>query len=109
MKLRRIASRHSEGVREQVAVQGASAIRPYQSLDKDQKLAIRNQSSIVFIRVHSWLKSANAKTNVADGFAAKALLQFSQDVDLGDLFELVVQCRLEDAHIQNPFAQCHRR
>jgi hypothetical protein len=37
--------------------------------------------------------SADAEANVADGFAAEALFQFSQDVDLGDLFEFGVQSR----------------
>ena len=43
--------------------------------------------------------SADAEANVADGFAAKALLQFPQNVSLGNLFELVVQCRLEDSRM----------
>jgi hypothetical protein len=35
--------------------------------------------------------SANAEANAANGFSAKALFQFSQNFDLGDLFEFVVQ------------------
>ena len=50
--------------------------------------------------------SADAESDVANGFAAKALFEFSQDFGLGDLFELVVQCGLEHADIQNPLAQC---
>jgi len=38
--------------------------------------------------------SADAEPNVADGFTAEALFQFSQDFGLGNLFELVVQCGL---------------
>ena len=33
--------------------------------------------------------SADAEADVANGFAAGALFQFSQDFGLGDLFELV--------------------
>ena len=51
---------------------------------------------------------ANAKADVADGFSAKALLQFSQDVDLGNLLELVVQGGLQDADIKDAFAQRDR-
>src|SRR5882724_2978739 len=40
---------------------------------------------------------ADAEANVADGFGAEALLQFSQDFGLRHLFELVVQGRLENA------------
>lgn len=46
---------------------------------------------------------ANAETDVADDFAAKTPLQFAQDVDLADLFQLVMQCRLEHPHIEHAF------
>jgi hypothetical protein len=49
--------------------------------------------------------SADAKADVADGFCAEALFELSQDFELGDLFELVVQSRLEHAHVENAFAQ----
>ena len=49
------------------------------------------------------------EANVADGFAAEALFQFSQDFGLGDLFELVVQCGLEDSDVDDSVAQCDRR
>jgi hypothetical protein len=42
----------------------------------------------VFIGVRPWL--TNPKTHIADGFTTEALFQFSQDVDLGDLLELVL-------------------
>ena len=42
----------------------------------------------MFVGVRSWL--TNPKTHIADGFTAEALFQFSQDVDLGNLFELVL-------------------
>lgn len=48
--------------------------------------------------------STDAKADVSDGFAAEALLEFSQDFGLRDLFELVVQCGLEDADIEDAFA-----
>ena len=41
--------------------------------------------------------SADTEADVANGFAAEALFQFSQDFGLGDLFELVVQRGLKDA------------
>ena len=47
---------------------------------------------------------ADPKTDVPDRFSAEALLQPSQDVDLRHLLELVVQRRLEHAHIKNAFA-----
>ena len=48
--------------------------------------------------------SADAEADVADGLAAEALFQFSQDFGLGDLFELVMKCRLKDPDIQDAFA-----
>ena len=48
--------------------------------------------------------SANAEANVADGLAAEALLQFSQDVDLRNLFELVLLIVL----VLDPFNQILR-
>jgi len=54
-------------------------------------------------------KSANPKSHIADGFAAEALFQFSQDFGLGNLFELVVQCGLEDADVKHTIAQSDRR
>jgi len=54
------------------------------------------------------LNSANPKADVADGSSAKAFFQFSQDVDLGDLFQLVMQGWLKDADIENAFAQRDR-
>ena len=35
----------------------------------------------------------------------EAVLQFSQDVDLRNLFELVLQCQLEDPDVQNSLTQ----
>src|SRR5262249_7181012 len=52
--------------------------------------------------------SADAEADVADGFGAEALFQFSQDLRLGDLFQLVVQCGLEHADVQHAFAQRDR-
>jgi hypothetical protein len=52
---------------------------------------------------------AYAKPHVTNDLCAEALLQLSHDVDLGDLFQLVVQCRLQDANVKNAFAQCDGR
>ena len=52
--------------------------------------------------------SADTEADVANGFAAEALFQFSQDFGLGDLFELVVQRGLEHADVQNSIAQRDR-
>jgi hypothetical protein len=41
--------------------------------------------------------SAHPETDVANGFAAEAFFQFSQDFDLRRLFEFVVQRRLKAA------------
>jgi hypothetical protein len=47
--------------------------------------------SSVLIRVHRCPSVVNQpETHIADGFTAKALFQFSQDVELGNLFELVL-------------------
>ena len=51
---------------------------------------------------------AHAKADVADDFTAEALLQLAQDVDLGNLLELVMQCRLEHADVEDSFAQSDR-
>jgi hypothetical protein len=37
--------------------------------------------------------SANAKTDIADYLCVEAFFLFSQDVELGDLFDIVVQGR----------------
>jgi hypothetical protein len=44
--------------------------------------------------------SANAEANVADCFRTEALLQFSQDVDLGNLFEFAMQRRSRQTYLQ---------
>jgi hypothetical protein len=46
----------------------------------------------------------NAEADVVDRLPAEALLQFSQDVDFGNLFELVVQGWLKNADVENAFA-----
>ena len=48
--------------------------------------------------------SPDAEADVADGFAAETLFQFSQDFGLGDLFELVVKRGLEDADVEHGIA-----
>jgi len=53
--------------------------------------------------------SAEPKPDVKDDFSAKSLLQFSQDVRLRNLFEIVVQSRLKNAYEQYAIAQRHRR
>src|SRR2546425_4316874 len=53
-------------------------------------------------------QSPNAKPHVANGFPAKTPLQLPQDVNLGNLLELIVQRRLEHAHVENAFAQSDR-
>jgi hypothetical protein len=55
------------------------------------------------------LNSAEAKADVADGLNTEAFFELSQDFDLGDLFQLIMQRRLEDADVENAFAQCHGR
>jgi len=45
------------------------------------------------------LPSPNAEADVADGFAAEALFQFSQDLGLRNLFEFVMQGRLRQTHL----------
>ena len=54
------------------------------------------------------LRSTDPETHIAYGFPAEALLQFSQDFTLRDLFEFVVQCWLENADVENSVAQRHR-
>ena len=56
------------------------------------------------LSVQSVVKLADSKAHVANGLTTEALLQFSQNVDLGHLFEFVVQGRLEHAHVENAFA-----
>jgi hypothetical protein len=51
--------------------------------------------SSVLIRVHRCPSVVNQpETHIAYGFTAKAVFQFSQDVDLGNLFELVLLIKL---------------
>src|SRR5439155_22266791 len=49
--------------------------------------------------------SANPEADVANGLAAEAFFELSQDVDLRNLFEFVMQCRLEHADIENSVTQ----
>ena len=49
-------------------------------------------------------KSPNAETDVANGFGAETLFEFSQDFGLGNLFELVVKRGLKDADIEHAFS-----
>ena len=51
--------------------------------------------------------SVEAEADVANGFTAEALFYSSQDFGLGDLFELVVQCRYAD--IEDSLAKCDWR
>jgi|GEM_PF-3201577 len=44
-------------------------------------------------------RSADAESDVADGFGAEALFQSPQNVDLGNLLEIVVQSGLENADV----------
>src|SRR5262249_36949712 len=53
--------------------------------------------------------SADAETDIPDRLAAEALFQFSQDLGLGNLFELVLQSWLEHPDIENSITQCERR
>ena len=48
---------------------------------------------------------ADSETNVANGFPAEAFFQFSQNVELGNLLELVMQSRLENADVEDAFTQ----
>jgi hypothetical protein len=52
--------------------------------------------------------STNPEANVANRFVAEAFFQLSQDFGLGDLFKFVMQSRLQDADIENAFAQRDR-
>ena len=49
--------------------------------------------------------SADAETDIPDRFPAEASFQFSQDFDLGDLLELVVQGWLEHPDVENSVTQ----
>ena len=51
---------------------------------------------------------ADAETDFADDPGAEALLQFAQNLGLGDLFELIVQGGLKHAHEKNPGSQADR-
>ena len=51
---------------------------------------------------------ADAETDFADDPGAEALLQFAQNLRLGDLFELIVQGGLKNAHIKNSGSQADR-
>src|SRR5438552_5855220 len=44
--------------------------------------------------------SADAEANVADGFGAEALFQFSHDFSLANFFELVMHGDWRDTHIR---------
>lgn len=48
---------------------------------------------------------SNAKANIANDLDAETLFQLSEDFYLGNLFELVMQCRLQDPDVQNTLAQ----
>jgi len=52
---------------------------------------------------------SDAKADVADGFRAEAFFKLSQDFDLRNLFELVVQRWLEHTDVEKFVAQRHRR
>jgi len=47
--------------------------------------------------------STGALTDIADHFATEALFQFSQDVNLGDVLELVMRSRLQHSHAKVAF------
>ena len=51
------------------------------------------------------VRSADAKADVADYFCAETQFQLSQDIDLRDLLEFVMQGRLEHTDIKNAFSQ----
>src|SRR5437879_11798648 len=55
------------------------------------------------------VRSADAKANVANYFCAETPFQLSQDVDLRNLLEFVMQGRLEQTDIKNAFSQDERR
>jgi hypothetical protein len=44
---------------------------------------------------------SDAETDFADDLRAEALLQFAQDLSLGDLLELIVQGGLKHSHGKN--------
>lgn len=51
-----------------------------------------------------WFDLTDPEPHVANSFAAEALFEFAQDVDLRDLLQLIVQGRLKNAHIENALA-----
>jgi hypothetical protein len=54
-------------------------------------------------------KLADTEANFADDFRPKPLLQFAQNLRLGDLLKLVMQRGLQHSHRQNPRPQTDRR
>src|SRR5438270_857057 len=58
---------------------------------------------------HSSVFLAHPKANVTNDLSAEALFQLSQDVDLGNLLEFVMQRGLEHSHVENPLPQSNRR
>jgi len=75
------------------------------------KLILQQMSPVccrnIMPREHAQKSLADAEADVADGFAAEALFQFSQDFGLRNLLEFVVQCGLEDADVEDSAAQRH--
>jgi hypothetical protein len=53
--------------------------------------------------------SSNPEVQVADGFATEALFELAQNFILGDAFEFEAQRRLEDADVEDAFAQSDGR
>jgi len=47
------------------------------------------------------------EADVANDLPTETLFQFSQNFDLGDLFQLIVQGGLKDLDIQNSLVQRH--
>src|SRR5262249_46826467 len=52
--------------------------------------------------------SAESKSEIANDFPAKALLQFPKDIDFGHLLEFVMQRGLQNTDIKDAFPQRDR-
>jgi len=54
------------------------------------------------------VRLTDPEPHVANGLAAEALFEFTQNVELRDLLQLIVQGRLKNAHIEDALAQRDR-
>jgi hypothetical protein len=79
----------------------ASAISPHWAPPMPNCMAVdQSRSSLSRLSPHL----SDTEADIADGFAAEALFQFSQDFGLGDLFEFVVQGWLKHPNVEDSVA-----